>query len=385
MKFFGDLFAVGGITLDESIVDTDIAFVNLEIPITDSNSKIHKAGPNLKGNKDDFIALARQFTMGGGDGKMFCNLANNHIGDYGEVGILDTIKLLDSLGIYHCGVSKNNEIKPFIMGNIAIICFCEEQFGLSSFDRLGANYFTPQIYPIVTRLKNDGHKVIVASHIAEEMWLFPSPYLQNFFRSLIEMGVDIVWNSHSHIPQGYERYNDKLIIYGCGNFIVDENEWNENNTKWSYCYDYDFNQLVINELHIENNSIKFYPLQNMEYYKDCNEPLKDYKKLNALWQEYSVKIFDETYSKWLGYSTKTKFVCNNKIKLLIRALSNRDFGKYIKQDKSFDLEHSALIYHLFSCKSHRDAIKTALGVLCGENVDLRDDYSKIMLDRYYQS
>ena len=73
MKFFGDLFAVGGITLDEAIVDTDIAFVNLEIPITDSCSKIHKAGPNLKGNKDDIYHLNHSNKFLSYQSQKFCN------------------------------------------------------------------------------------------------------------------------------------------------------------------------------------------------------------------------------------------------------------------------------------------------------------------------
>ena len=41
-----------------------------------------------------------------------------------------------------------------------------------------------------------------------------------FAHAVIDAGADIVHGHHSHIPQGYERYNGGFICYGLGNLLV---------------------------------------------------------------------------------------------------------------------------------------------------------------------
>lgn len=92
LTIFGDLLPV--------IQQSSFAITNLEAPITSSNEKILKVGPNIKTNKNAAVLLKQaNFKL--------VTTANNHILDYGEKGIKDTLSVLESLGISYVGSGKN--------------------------------------------------------------------------------------------------------------------------------------------------------------------------------------------------------------------------------------------------------------------------------------
>ncbi len=44
---------------------------------------------------------------------------------------------------------------------------------------------------------------------------------RTFARALIDAGIDLVHGHSSHHARGFEVYRDRLILYGCGDFIND--------------------------------------------------------------------------------------------------------------------------------------------------------------------
>jgi poly-gamma-glutamate synthesis protein (capsule biosynthesis protein) len=71
----------------EIIQDADISITNLECPLTRSNDGIKKIGPNLKAPSE----IATLLESAGFD---LVTLANNHIYDYGQQGLCDTLEAL---------------------------------------------------------------------------------------------------------------------------------------------------------------------------------------------------------------------------------------------------------------------------------------------------
>ena len=47
------------------------------------------------------------------------------------------------------------------------------------------------------------------------------PAQRSFAHALIDAGVDVVHGHSSHHPKGIEVYRDRLILYGCGDFLND--------------------------------------------------------------------------------------------------------------------------------------------------------------------
>ena len=54
---------------------------------------------------------------------------------------------------------------------------------------------------------------------------YPIDNQQAFFRSIIDMGADIILGTQAHQPQTYEIYKGKFIYYGTGNLFFDQTYW----------------------------------------------------------------------------------------------------------------------------------------------------------------
>lgn len=83
-------------------LQVDYRIFNLEGPLTDNSSPILKDGPALKAPNKTGNALTGLKTD-----TIF--LANNHILDHGQVGVIDTISTLKKLNIQHIGIGKTIE------------------------------------------------------------------------------------------------------------------------------------------------------------------------------------------------------------------------------------------------------------------------------------
>ena len=105
--------------------------VNLECPLTKSESKIAKTGPNLKADPNN-VNLLKKFNIN------ICNLANNHIKDYGTQGIIDTCSILESSNIKYFdlrGYNDNNILFIDVDGvQVALVSFTENEFSIDSSD-----------------------------------------------------------------------------------------------------------------------------------------------------------------------------------------------------------------------------------------------------------
>lgn len=81
----------------------DIVFANLETPLTDSTHGLDKDRKIvLKAEPESVSALTYA-------GINLISLSNNHILDYYEKGLFDTMEILDKNGIKHAGAGRNIE------------------------------------------------------------------------------------------------------------------------------------------------------------------------------------------------------------------------------------------------------------------------------------
>ncbi len=158
-------------------------------------------------------------------------LANNHILDYGEKGLSDTLSLLSENGIPCVGVGNNlkeaaQSIHVFEEKGwrIGFYACAEHEFSIASAESPGANPFDALVTgDIIKSLKAD-HKLdilIVLYHGGKEYYQYPSHGLQKVCRHLIEKGANLVVCQHSHCIGAYEHYLNGDIVYGQGNFIFD--------------------------------------------------------------------------------------------------------------------------------------------------------------------
>lgn len=190
----------------------DISFINLESPLV-KNCPVTRSGMTFCGD----IRHLEGLTFAGID---VVNLANNHSGNYGALGINNTVNLLKNTGILATG----NQQTVF-----------KETKGLR-FAFLGYNDFgspagisqaiNEKIWQEIETAKKESDAVIVAFHWGEEYTPQPSQRQQELAHLAIDSGADLIIGNHPHWIQPVEIYKDKLIVYSHGNFIFDQS-WSE--------------------------------------------------------------------------------------------------------------------------------------------------------------
>ena len=220
----GDIDSLLGSELCQRINGADYRIFNLEVPLVDKKQPIAKGGSCLaapiecvKGYKEMQVDLL--------------TLANNHILDQDQQGLLSTCTVLDEVGIAYTGVGETPEeaAKPYIFEcdgkRIGVYACAEHEFSIVTEYSAGANPIDLLETPdhIVT-LKAECDYVIVLYHGGKEHYRYPSPNLQKVCRKLVEKGADLVICQHSHCIGCEEKYQGGTIVYGQGNFLFDHSE-----------------------------------------------------------------------------------------------------------------------------------------------------------------
>jgi len=193
---------------------------NLEAPVTDSDSKILKTGPYVKSDKKSVEKVLKALNIN------LVTLANNHVLDYDQKGVTDTIQFCEQLNIQTVGAGANlkeaarTHLIETIEGKIAIVNFAENEWSSATNDTAGANPMdmidnTRQIQ----EAKEIADFVVVIVHGGHEYYNLPSPRMQKQYRFYVDQGADIVVSHHTHCMSGYEEYKGAPIYYSLGNFL----------------------------------------------------------------------------------------------------------------------------------------------------------------------
>ncbi len=210
----------------------DARIINLETAVTRSNDRAHK-GINYRMSPENAACL--------GAAKIdCCTLANNHVLDWGRAGLLETLAALRKLNIEVAGAGRNREEarSPAMLNlskaRLLIFSFGSPSSGVSvewaATDHAPGVNLLPDLSEtralrvaeqIMARRK-PGDLVIVSIHWGSN-WGYHVPDEQRrFAHALIDnAGVSVIHGHSSHHPRPIEIYRDRLILYGCGDFLND--------------------------------------------------------------------------------------------------------------------------------------------------------------------
>ena len=158
----------------------------------------------------------------------YLSLANNHSNDFGEIGIKETIKNLDNLGIKYSGIKKiaENTILEQDGKKIGFVSFSPNSATVNINDY---NY----VKKLITELKSKTDIVIVmfhggaegagAEHITRKNEIFHGENRGNvyeFAHFAVDSGADIIFGQGPHVTRAVELYKNKFISYSGGNFAT---------------------------------------------------------------------------------------------------------------------------------------------------------------------
>ncbi|MBW2467475.1 MAG: CapA family protein [Deltaproteobacteria bacterium] len=211
----------------------DLRIINLETSITTSDDYLPK-GINYRMHPKNIDVL----TAAGIDCSV---LANNHVLDWGIDGLVETLATLEKAGIRQAGAGRNRTraMTPAVFdlpGRNRVLVFAygyatsgvpdawaaaEEKPGINLLPDLSQNT-VQQIQKEIAAIRQPGDIVVISLHWGGN-WGYDIPERQQRFAHLLieQAGVDLIHGHSSHHVKGIEVYQNKLILYGCGDFIND--------------------------------------------------------------------------------------------------------------------------------------------------------------------
>ncbi|MEX0967257.1 MAG: CapA family protein [Bacteroidia bacterium] len=338
----------------ELIEASDLAIVNLEAPLTDHTEPIRKTGPALKGSHE-----AAGFLKRAGFG--LATLANNHILDYGGVGVKDTLEILGTADMDHIGAGMgHNEAAAWYIHEdqgkkLAVLNFAENEWSTTYNDSPGANPVDPVLnsrYIKAASAKAD--HVLVISHGGHEMYQYPSPRMKDLFRFYVECGANAVVNHHPHCTSGFEVFQGAPIFYSTGNFLFDHKV--HKHAIW--------NKGLAVMLTFKNDQIGF----EMHHFDQCNEKpgltLCDLEEQNLRNNEIarinkviqSDKALNASFQQWISKHKKNylSYIEPHKSRY-IQAMQNRGWMPSL-----WNRRKKEYLLNLIRCEAHHDILKAIL-------------------------
>jgi poly-gamma-glutamate capsule biosynthesis protein CapA/YwtB (metallophosphatase superfamily) len=230
-----DFAYIWGDTLEElNRATPHVRLINLETSITSSNDYWKAKGIHYRMHPQNIASLKAA-------GIDVCALANNHVLDWGYAGLNETLETLKSVNIKIAGAGRNIDEAgvPAVldMGDqrrVIIFSFGLTTSGIPSNwaaakNRPGVNLLRDlgeesmrEVQSKVREVKRKGDIVVASIHWGGN-WGFDISRRQIRFahRLVDDSGVDLIHGHSAHHIKAIEVYKNKLILYGCGDFIND--------------------------------------------------------------------------------------------------------------------------------------------------------------------
>lgn len=155
------------------------------------------------------------------------SIANNHIRDFGQKGIANTIQVLKKQGINTAGVKQLPSVTFEKDGVTYGFAAFAPNIGTISINDI------PKAKQIVKQLAKTSDIVIVSfhggaegldhQHVPKKNEYFYGENRGNvhkFAHSLIDAGADIIFGHGPHVTRAIEVYKDRFIAYSLGNFCT---------------------------------------------------------------------------------------------------------------------------------------------------------------------
>ncbi|MBI5534775.1 MAG: CapA family protein [Deltaproteobacteria bacterium] len=200
-------------------LSADVNLANLETAVTVAGSKQEKQFTfRMPVEALDAVTSAGINLVGS---------ANNHAGDYGNGGVVDTIAALDSaiaskklLGKAGIGVGFDAAAAPavFDMKGVRVAyASCGIGYNVRG-TGVGIAHFS-DVKTVIARLAATPADLrILSIHAGVERDLSADETVVDAARKAVDAGIALVHAHHPHVVQGIEHRGDGLIFYSMGNF-----------------------------------------------------------------------------------------------------------------------------------------------------------------------
>jgi poly-gamma-glutamate capsule biosynthesis protein CapA/YwtB (metallophosphatase superfamily) len=211
----------------------DLVIANLENPVGIKGAPHPKQDPHVAFRcHPDTLAVLKNLNVD------VVSLGNNHLLDYGEETLFESLHYLEKANIAHVGGGKDyaqaNKPACFSIRGMKIALLSSVMIYSASTERAAAkkpgvaDYRIAPLLANIRALKRKGYTVLVTVHWGLEYCFYPVPYQRLQARRMIDAGASLILGHGPHYPQGIEDYQQGQIVHSLGNFIFDEPHYYSN-------------------------------------------------------------------------------------------------------------------------------------------------------------
>jgi poly-gamma-glutamate capsule biosynthesis protein CapA/YwtB (metallophosphatase superfamily) len=209
----------------------DARFCNLECAISDRGSRWSPAEKAFHFRTD-----AKNVEVLKRAGIDAVSLANNHVLDFDETALRDTLDLLDRNRIHHagagCDAAGAEAPAVFRVGDktAAFFAFTDNEPGWKAAEGKPGIHFLPadledrdvkRFRLLVGQASEKRDLVVVSAHWGPNWGReVPGEHVA-LARCLVDSGADVVFGHSAHVFRAVEIYRDRPILYSTGDFVDD--------------------------------------------------------------------------------------------------------------------------------------------------------------------
>ncbi|KZN63666.1 CapA family protein [Pseudoalteromonas luteoviolacea] len=213
------------------VQSADFASVNLETPILSIPVSVHPT--------KEFAFFSLPETLQGLTeiGVDYVALGNNHVYDYLQNGLDDTLKYVTEAGLLHSGAGNNDSeafaplitnVNGLTVGIISATSITGEDNPIdyiASAQKGGAADLTDtaSVTSAMESAIAQSDYAVAQLHGGDEYSYAPTRYISNRFDVLGAEGPDLMIAHHPHVAQGFGLIDGTPALLGLGNFVFEQN------------------------------------------------------------------------------------------------------------------------------------------------------------------
>ena len=207
--------------------DADLVVANHEAPVTRRGAPAAKqdTGAPRYWYRADPHSVHTLATHGVG----VVSLANNHVGDFGDDGVLDTMTALDAAGIAHCGAGSTDtearrpavvQVGGLRLGFLSVMQRYDMYVTEGTYARRGhpgpARLRMSRLGPDIAALRERVDVCVVLVHWGRN-YREVTPLQQRLAKEVAAAGPDLVVGHHPHVAQPLAHVDGVPVLYSLGN------------------------------------------------------------------------------------------------------------------------------------------------------------------------
>ena len=368
----------------------NLAIANLEAPVK-TDYPIEKLGANLSLATTTIPTLDQI-------GFNAVSLSNNHIRDYGSEGVIETTKECNKNGLkpFGAGADSADAISPLKHQKdgctIAVFGLSEHEGSVANPERAGAGWiYEPRIHDRIEAASSEFDVTVIVAHGGLEYIPIPPATWRSHLRSLAEAGADGIIAHHPHTPQGWEVYNETPIFYSLGNFLMHSPD--RPSTHWSYGVNVSLDESGVDAFSpvlfsVTDGVVDFMSDDEAASYRSYLEQssaiVADDESYPGYWQDIATRLFYNSNYRYQYHDRLTEYGVGHVRSLLSNPVLEVDRLIRSVTGSKADREKALAVLDQLQCRSHIDAIQTALEVEAGLLDDKRTEEQQRVLDRLFE-